>query len=255
MLRTLLTLTTLAACNAANIVIAGDSWGTYGKEPFLDMLKRHNSSLTVDNIAVGGTTTDNWLKGRDRERFEKAVNESDVKVVWLTLMGNDAQAFLPGCADKGGSTDQCSDELVAMVTKNMQDILNYVKNHTNPSTKVVGFGYDIMGFGDDNGLLCRHFPGILFPHCDKDIPCFNVHFERLQGVWKTLSEKNEFVNEINLLGSIQAGAGDPAASIGHPDINKYSPGAYMRDNCIHPNDKGFEFVFDNFWNLYLSKVQ
>ena len=254
MFRTVLTFATIACCNAADIVIAGDSWGTYGREPFMDMLRRHNSSLTVDNIAVAGSTTDSWLKDKDKDRFEKAVNETDVKVVWLTLMGNDAQVFLPSCADKGGSTEECANQLVTMVTKNMEAILGYVKNHTNSKTKVVGFGYDIMGFGDDNGVLCRHFPRILFPHCNNDVACFNIHFERLQGVWEHLSTKYEFVNSINLLGSIQAGAGDPAASPGRPDINKYSPGAYMRDNCIHPTDKGFEFVFNNFWDFYLSKV-
>ena len=36
----------------------GDSWGTYGRSAFADVMGKHG--LTVDNYAIGGTTAAGW---------------------------------------------------------------------------------------------------------------------------------------------------------------------------------------------------
>ena len=51
--------------DAAEIVIFGDSWGTGASRAFLDMLERHGSTATVDNVAVGGTTAESWARTPD----------------------------------------------------------------------------------------------------------------------------------------------------------------------------------------------
>jgi len=45
---------TLVTVKCADIVVVGDSWGTYGASSFTDMFTRHQSNLTVANYAVGG---------------------------------------------------------------------------------------------------------------------------------------------------------------------------------------------------------
>eukprot|EP01060_Flectonema_neradi_P015820 TRINITY_DN22468_c0_g1_i1.p1 TRINITY_DN22468_c0_g1~~TRINITY_DN22468_c0_g1_i1.p1 ORF type:complete len:255 (+),score=75.15 TRINITY_DN22468_c0_g1_i1:64-828(+) len=241
-----------ATSHASDIVIAGDSWGTEGRKAFLQMLKDHKSNLTVDDIAVSGSTTSNWVDNRYTEKLEKAVKQDDVKVVWLTLMGNDAKNELPVCGAEGEKPAKCVERVVNKVTPNMQKILDTI--HTsNPKTRVVGFGYDVMGFGIDNGA-CHLLPGIMFPSCgDKNATCFNENFLALQTVWNGLGQRNEFVDVLDLAGSIQAGAGDKNASCGHPDLSEWSPAKYMQSNCIHPNDAGFGFIFSNMWDLYLHK--
>eukprot|EP01059_Diplonema_ambulator_P011602 TRINITY_DN215_c0_g1_i1.p1 TRINITY_DN215_c0_g1~~TRINITY_DN215_c0_g1_i1.p1 ORF type:complete len:257 (+),score=94.13 TRINITY_DN215_c0_g1_i1:49-819(+) len=236
---------------AEDVVIAGDSWGTEGHKAFLQMLKEKGSQLTVEDIAVSGSTTEDWVKGRYMDDLKKAVAKPDTQVVWLTLMGNDAKNRLPGCAAEGGSSDHCTQKIVEYVTPRMDTILAAI-NTTNPNVRVVGFGYDILGCGKGNGV-CDLVPHALYPHCEGNITCFNLQFENLQYVWDNLSKTHSYVDSVNLLGSIQAGGGDPNATVGHPDLAKFSPNDLMQINCIHPNDKGFSFVFNNLWDLYLHQ--
>eukprot|EP01064_Diplonema_japonicum_P036817 TRINITY_DN842_c0_g1_i1.p2 TRINITY_DN842_c0_g1~~TRINITY_DN842_c0_g1_i1.p2 ORF type:complete len:257 (+),score=71.96 TRINITY_DN842_c0_g1_i1:76-846(+) len=241
----------VATCKAEDVVIIGDSWGTEGHKAFLDMLKEKGSQLTVEDIAVSGATTKDWIGERYMDRLKKAVSKPDTQVVWLTLMGNDAKNKLPGCALEGGSTTHCTQKMVEYVTPNMNKILQAI-NETNPKVRVVGFGYDILGCGVGNGI-CDLVPHALYPHCNGNITCFNTEFLALQGVWENLQKTHTYVDAVNLLGSIQAGAGDPNASLGHPDLAKFSPNQDMQLNCIHPNNKGFAFIFNNLWNLYLHQ--
>jgi len=50
----ILAITLISLSNAADIVVFGDSWGTYGRAAFADVMGKHG--LSVDNVAVGGTT-------------------------------------------------------------------------------------------------------------------------------------------------------------------------------------------------------
>lgn len=49
--------------------------------------------LTVDNVAIGGTTAAGWA--RDKMALKEAVdNNPDAKYVWLTIGGNDSMPKL-----------------------------------------------------------------------------------------------------------------------------------------------------------------
>ena len=54
-------------------------------------MKSHG--LTVDNIAVSGTTAADWAK--DRYALKNVVDRNpDAKYVWVTVGGNDARPLL-----------------------------------------------------------------------------------------------------------------------------------------------------------------
>eukprot|EP01052_Picozoa_sp_SAG31_P045459 SAG31_NODE_8306_length_1477_cov_1.867925_1_plen_129_part_10 len=78
---------------AAEVVIFGDSWGTGAGRAFLDMLERHGSTATVDNVAVGGTTAESWARNPDSLAAAIRANP-DCTHVWLTIGGNDGIARL-----------------------------------------------------------------------------------------------------------------------------------------------------------------
>ena len=77
----------LSSFNCAEIVVFGDSWGTYGEEVFAEVMG--NYGLSVDNVAISGTTAADWAK--DKYDMANAVRKNaDCKYVWLTIGGNDA---------------------------------------------------------------------------------------------------------------------------------------------------------------------
>eukprot|EP00995_Heteronema_vittatum_P000420 NODE_1055_length_1081_cov_260.770349_g736_i0.p1 GENE.NODE_1055_length_1081_cov_260.770349_g736_i0~~NODE_1055_length_1081_cov_260.770349_g736_i0.p1 ORF type:complete len:279 (+),score=129.77 NODE_1055_length_1081_cov_260.770349_g736_i0:60-839(+) len=242
---------TLAIKN--RILIAGDSWGTEGAFPFLEMLRRHNASLGVVNVARGGTTSDNWAGELLPTLLSAIENNPDLEVMWFTIGGNDARNRLPICALLGGSSDKCVAELQAHCLANIEGKIMPAVWAKNPKLRVVGFGYDLMGFG--KLPLCPIEALAIFPHCEDSPVCVNTQFIKIQTVWDMMSKKYPLVDTVNLLGSLQAAAHMPGASVGHPNLAHYSPDDLMQSNCIHPTPTGFGYVFDNFWNLYIKNVK
>eukprot|EP01061_Rhynchopus_euleeides_P016915 TRINITY_DN2825_c0_g2_i1.p1 TRINITY_DN2825_c0_g2~~TRINITY_DN2825_c0_g2_i1.p1 ORF type:complete len:276 (+),score=114.20 TRINITY_DN2825_c0_g2_i1:61-828(+) len=243
-----------AACAADRMVLMGDSWGTEGKKAFYDMLLAKNSNIDAQDICVAGSTAKQWAKEKSLQKAAiAALNQSDVEVVWLTLMGNDIKNELPVCALTGGSTDHCIAKVVADVTPNMEFLFNFIHTYA-PKARIVGFGYDIMGFGKDNGV-CHDLPTVLLPHCLGNTTCFNSHFLTIQGVWDDLAPQYSYVDKLNMLGSIQAASGDTNATLGSPDLTTYSPAGYYESNCIHPNHKGFTVIFDIMYDMYLKQFE
>eukprot|EP01060_Flectonema_neradi_P031621 TRINITY_DN484_c0_g1_i1.p1 TRINITY_DN484_c0_g1~~TRINITY_DN484_c0_g1_i1.p1 ORF type:complete len:256 (+),score=43.20 TRINITY_DN484_c0_g1_i1:45-812(+) len=253
MYRLFLLLVLVTMVSAADIVIAGDSWGTYGAEPFKAMLRRNQRRHTVENIAVKGSTSKQWAEGDYLRNLRRSLSRGGrpVKIVWLTLMGNDAKNQLPGCAAWGGGSDYCVRQVIDNSVPHIELILKTVRD-ISPTTRVIAFGYDLPGFGSDNGR-CRLAPNVLLPFCWGDTTCFNTHILKLQDSWKTLTESHPNLDTVNLLGSIQAASGDTSAAVGSPNLSQYSPAEYMLHNCIHPNEKGFFVIFENLWGMYLSK--
>ena len=243
----------LSFSSAADIVIAGDSWGTYGSGPFKAMLHRHQSRHSVENIAVKGSTSKQWSEGDYLRNLKISLKKGGrpVKILWLTLMGNDAKNSLPKCAVWGGGSTYCVNKVISEAEPHINTILRTIRD-ISPSTRVVAFGYDLPGFGNDNGK-CSMAPNVLLPYCWGDVTCFNNHILKLQDAWSTFSLTHTNLDTINLLGSIQVASGDRNASVGRPNLSEYSSANFMLSNCIHPNEKGFHVIFENFWNLYLSK--
>lgn len=83
-----------------HVVHFGDSLGVVGPTPrFPTIFAEHLSSLaptTVDNVAVGGSTTRDWLPGAPTGFFERdlAPLVPDADVVTITLGGNDLDVYL-----------------------------------------------------------------------------------------------------------------------------------------------------------------
>eukprot|EP01062_Namystynia_karyoxenos_P070802 TRINITY_DN6619_c0_g1_i3.p1 TRINITY_DN6619_c0_g1~~TRINITY_DN6619_c0_g1_i3.p1 ORF type:complete len:294 (+),score=120.29 TRINITY_DN6619_c0_g1_i3:98-883(+) len=248
----------LGACSAERIVIAGDSWGTEGDSAFRSMLSTYKPSATMKNIAIGGTTAEEWVLVH-QGALRRAIG-TDTTNLWLTLGGNDAiQGPLPACAAEGKSAAECTDAEVARVEKHVTILLNTV-HEANPKTRVLGFGYDIMGMA--NLPICPALARGIFPQCAaKNVTttfpdCFNTQFVKIQQMWDRLAAKFEFVDTVSMLGTLQAAGGDKSASIGHPDLSKFSPTSLMQSNCIHPTrgwTGGFGQIFKAQWPLYWQK--
>lgn len=240
----------------------GDSWGTISPATthFEDELKEHSCALNgFTNIAVGGTTAKQWSGFLYMEKVKKQAKDHDF--IWITLMGNDALAEMPGCASEGKTAAECGDVLMKNVLGYMGKILDGI-HEANPNARVVGFGYDTM-FG---GLGCEILARQIFPQCwkNKTVPpirCFNTELIRIQGAWETLASTRSYVTAINLLGTTQVAYGDKSAAIGKPDLDKMGPRKYWPDflQCIHPSTSGGDasgamIIMKEFYKQFWSKA-
>jgi len=242
--------------NAANVVIAGDSWGEEGGSAFQGMLSTYSPNTTLNNIAVGGTTALEWIA---KLGALKTAITSDTTHVWLTLGGNDAiQGPLPVCGlVQKKSAEECTTEELSRIKKHMITIIESI-HKDSPKVRVLGFGYDILGMG--KLPICPPLARGIFPQCidaaEGFNTCFNTQFVRIQAMWEELAQTYDYVDTVSMLGTLEAAGGDTSASTGKPDLAKFSPNSLMQTNCIHPTqgwDGGFGVVFKKQWTLYWSK--
>lgn len=99
--------------------------------------------LTVDNVAIGGTTAAGWAK--DASALKNALDANpDARYVWLTIGGNDVIPAMIG----GGNIDVIAQQVIAD-TKVFLDIAFAA----HPNIKIVQFGYDLLNWKNNN-LLC-----------------------------------------------------------------------------------------------------
>jgi len=243
--------------NAANVVIAGDSWGEEGGSAFQGMLSTYSPNTTLNNIAIGGTTALEWAVGK-LGALKTAIT-ADTTHVWLTLGGNDAiQGPLPVCGlVEKKSAEECTTEELARIKGHMVTIIEAI-HKDSPKVRVLGFGYDILGMG--KLPICPPLARGIFPQCidaaEGFNTCFNTQFVRIQAMWEELAQTYDYVDTVSMLGTLEAAGGDTSASTGKPDLAKFSPNDLMQSNCIHPTQGwggGFGVIFKKQWTLYWSK--
>jgi len=233
--------------HAADIVVFGDSWGTYGAASFEKMANSHG--LTVDNVAVSGSKASDWAEDPNclRDVLQK---NPDAKYVWLTIGGNDARPKM----EQGVPID-------AIVAQVMADIITFLEPalEERPDIKLATFGYDIL-FWDYP--MCKSTGDKMFaPYCGprsgRDyIPCCNQLFYKIQSeCTDVLARKYKQVSSPNLLGSWQHAGGVPGADIGKPVDTVFSPNQFTGPLklCLHANDAGYDVIFKNLWDLFFSK--
>jgi len=230
----------LAVSEAAPIVVIGDSWAAgQGAVQFRAMAERNG--LTVDNIAIGGTTAAYWA-ARPNALRDAVARNPDARWVWLTIGGNDASAKLAA----GVPIPQITAELIRDTNLFLRPLLA-----VNDRIRVVQFGYDILTFSLG---ICPVLGLALFPHCALYTSCINRDFVQLQFAYVAeLSRMYPQHDTVNLLGAMQQAGGIPGASPGNPVMSQYSPNNLMSD-CIHPNAQGYQVVFNAFWNLYWANA-
>ena len=234
----------IAAANAAEVVVFGDSWGTEGKKAFQDMFDKRGVKVSINNVAVGGTTAAGWAKQPDAL---KQAMDKDTKHVWVTIGGNDAQADLPGCGAK--CIPKCINETLANTKAFLDPAVAAF-----PDANIVQFGYDILLF--DHYFGCKIKGELLFPGCKGKTDCVNTNFRHLQTDYvEKLAAYGGYKNHVplDLAGAMQKAGGVAGADIGKPVLSQYSPYKMMQSNCIHANDEGFGHVFDAMWDQYFSK--
>jgi len=246
------------SAHAANVVIAGDSWGSEGKSELEDVLKTNSPKTTLTSVAVGGTTAAQWAGSHYLNSLKGAL-AADTTHVWLSVGGNDAiDGPLSSCQSKEKrSPADCTSDMLVQIKANITTTLNFI--HTNaPKARVLGFGYDIMGMS--KLPICPALGKHLFPGCEGASEgyevCWNTQFIRIQAMWEDFAKQYDFVDTVSMLGTLQAAAGDTKASTGHPDMAKFGPNSLMQINCIHPTTGkkgGFEIIFNKQWDLYWSK--
>jgi len=229
-----------ATTEAAQLVVFGDSWGTEGAASLNQVFgKQHN--ITIDNVAVGGTTAAEWA-ARPNYLRDIVARNPDARWVWLTIGGNDAQFELP----MGVPIERVLQELINRTSTFLTPLFK-----ANPNIRVVQFGYDILTFS--KGLICPIMGGFVLPACKLNTTCINTQFIRLQHEYvENMDKLFPRHNSVDLLGTLQTAGHIPGASIGHPNLDHYSPDNLMQDNCIHPNDQGFVYIFNALWDLYFK---
>lgn len=228
---------------AEQVLLAGDSW-TGGGAQFIDVFSKHGDTRSIRNIGVGGSTCKGWANGQ-LSRLVNAVKDEDVEHVWFICGGNDALANLLLCTPQ----EECVDKLIEESKANMRTILNAV-HEANPKVRVSGFGYDVFPFG---AIHCNLISMGLLPECGGRADCVNPEFSKIQGVYDAMAQEFDFFDSVNILGALQASQGVPGASIGHPNIDEFSPSDTFAFDCIHPNKGGYEVVFEAYYQKYWSK--
>jgi lysophospholipase L1-like esterase len=224
---------------AADVLVFGDSWGTYGREAFEDMFKKRNSNLEVLNRAIGGTTAKSWAE--DPNCLLNMLDENpEVQYIWLTIGGNDGIYEL---------LEQVRP--VSVIAQEAQRaILSFLEPAiaAYPHVKIVQFGYDIVDF---SGLVCGALSLAMLPECVNRKNCINEATEVLQLTVDLTCEANSNQHTcLNLRGSMQEGSGEVPGP--YPNEAYFSPTDLMED-CIHPKYEGFDIIFDNMWEQYWSK--
>jgi len=127
--------------------------------------------LTVDNVAVSGTSAADWAK--DPYAMANAVRKNpDCKYVWLTIGGNDA---VPHFIDK----DPWNETKPVMLadTKVFLDIFF----DEFPNIKVVHFGYEVLNWESVN-IICNGLGVALYSdYCPDPITllCENQWYAKL----------------------------------------------------------------------------
>jgi len=234
---------------SAQVVVAGDSWADYIGIPnreFPAVFERRGDTRTINNIAVGGTTCAGWAEGsRLRQLLDAVKPETGATHLWMICGGNDAQFKLVGCRPQ----DECIKEIVAQVTEDLGHILDEVKK-VNPQLRVVGFGYDLLGFGTILGNILSR---AILPDCSGNAQCVNSEFLSIQSVYDRLGETKSNFDVLNLLGSLQAHAGVQGAAVGSPVLSEFSPNNLFDATAIHPTAEGYRVVFENLYDRYFAK--
>jgi len=238
-----------------HILIFGDSWGQFAAAGGVlpAMLKRHGvSDTTVSSTAISGSTACQWAD--KPESLLNAVASSNADFVWFTAGGNDLlnigrQACLrTKCTQQDPWNCPCdTNTYVPRVLGCAKKLLDPLFKRF-PHVQVLNFFYDIPCLG---GVGC--FPDLAAPDCGLNKTCV-VEGQKFwqQSYSQALGAEYENVHSINLLGTAQAAAHVPGASIGNP-VHQGSPCSIMSVLCEHPSAKGWEAESEAMWQLFFSK--
>ena len=142
-----------------NIVSIGDSIGVTGTLPFPDRLGQHFSNLTtttVNNVAVGGSMSSQWLPGAPEAYFENRLEPllPDADLITITLGGNDLTPYTEGMPPYDilqiilNFIDH--PEYVWMVVPNIKTIFDAIRV-VNPDCDIVYVIYP--NFGNSNYII------------------------------------------------------------------------------------------------------
>lgn len=232
---------------SADIVVFGDSWGTYGAASFKKMASAHG--LTVANHAVAGSTAAQWAEAGNVMKLTNWVKQANAKYVWVTIGGNDAWEAL----EVNTPIQKILSTLQSNCRKFYEPLFKAV-----PNIKVVQFGYDIL-FWDF--IECRALATSMFHwHCGKYgsanfTVCSNRLMYQLQDAIADLAANYTQLSTVDMLGSWQKAGGISGADIGKPNDNYFSPNKYTDATkiCLHATHAGYDIIFTNLWNLYFSK--
>lgn len=242
-------LSAIGLAHGAELLVIGDSWGSEGKGAFERMFSTRGIDVSIQNIAVGGTTSKDWASSRYTKKLMDAIGP-ETKHIWLTIGGNDLIADLPLCGLP------CIDESVQKISSNIHSFIEPALN-ANPNAQVVQFGYDVLIF--NHYVLCAGMGPVMVPQCKGDIACTNSNF--LGAMKSMLGNATSGVDRhttIDISGTVQQEGGIANASVGHPNLAFYSPYQLMQSNCIHPTRGtssergGFDAVMDSFYELYFK---
>jgi len=246
------------AAESATVIVAGDSWGTVGKNQFANVAAERG--LSVENIAIGGSTADQWSQEHLLlELFEAISRNRDVKTVWLTVGGNDVM--------HGLSQGMKMSDILAKLETDTATILDHMKKSA-PNVTTIQFGYDIPNYG--SSMSCLYKAAQFANECSAQwaavpakgwnpfVNCSNTLTAMMQhvyvdGLGKRAKQEGWNYVAADMLGTFQYLNGDTSA-IGKPSKTVFGPDIYWQDDCIHPNSFGFNNLFIQFFDRYMDKA-
>ena len=264
----------LSLALGADVIVVGDSWGTgAGATEFSAMAKVRN--LSVDNIAIGGSTIEAWQTDSYLLRLFEALTASpDARFIWLTLGGNDYLNGLGAGKSEG--------ELIPQMQRGLERILDELFKY-NKHVQVVGFGYDIPNYDSSLGCLgtasrlaasqCRDVwggvpdhgfkpfvkcaplpPPAATPPSDVARSCSNTMTVAMQhGLLDPMEQRYAQFTALSLLGTTQMYGGVAGAAVGAPNMQSFSPTQFWEADCIHPNAVGYRAIFAELGRKYFDK--
>lgn len=145
----------LASCKQASqtVAVVGDSWATYvcayksldkafGKAGLIDAATQSACSVTTKP----GVRADEWLQTPFHEAAKKAIQDKTVKVLYLSLGGNDILNYW--------NKSMTAAEENAVFDSVIEDIQTAVSEYQNirPDIRIILSGYDFPRFTTDHAI-------------------------------------------------------------------------------------------------------
>ncbi|MCA9770908.1 MAG: SGNH/GDSL hydrolase family protein [Myxococcales bacterium] len=216
-----------APAQAANVVIAGDSWAAFQGPEYA---ANFPAGVSVNQAGIAGMTASVALAtGYVNNVIALAGGANHVLI---SLGGNDTIA--------GASA--------AQIDADLRGIINSV-NAQFPGIQIVLPGYDFPNFEKDTE--CQILGLAVFGN-PLAIAVNPIFLAKVRDVQAAVAASYANVTAIDAFGTLQAAGGIPGA----PNIIFPSPSAYMGGNgdCIHTNSTGDNIFTDKIYDLYFAAI-
>ena len=95
-------LATASAAGNKKVLLVGDSWAEKAGTPFAEVLKKHDSPLTVVNKGIGGSTAKQWAENKNSVKsLVELHGGEDVEFIWVRVFAATHACIVSWCLIAG----------------------------------------------------------------------------------------------------------------------------------------------------------